>query len=356
VIDGGGLIIATAPALRSLVTQYLHFYLDQSVHHAELKKALERVFTGWRKRGVAVVDDEDVVNIEDEVQVGIGVGSTEAPATDSATAWSVALVLLVGVLSLDSAEERERFVSGEFSADFRKPAEKALKLLRKTIAKGVARRAFVGTPHMRLVDRAFYNADVKPLLADFVVLWMQQRPEFSGLSKTHARTFLIHEDNMDIETVIAASQTCPGMARPTLRRQRSSVLEVLGPHIPFMSWCYDWLHVFLPFVLSCVNGSDYGLIPDTFAKCSWRFPPAQDLASVPFDGRNQPSLSCAAFVLADVEIGLTALAYRHQGLRKSDVKRIVSLLKAESSRTDTAYFRSEAHWMFDEWLRPYTAK
>lgn len=52
-------------------------------------------------------------------------------------------------------------------------------------------------------------------------------------------------------------------------------------------------------------------------------PPARQLVAVPFLGKDVPSAS-SEFAHPDVLIGLTVLAYRYEGLRYTDVRRIIT--------------------------------
>ena len=65
-------------------------------------------------------------------------------------------------------------------------------------------------------------------------------------------------------------------------------------------------------------------------------PQSRRLLAVPFVGKDVPS-HAAEFSHPDALIGLTILAYRHQGLRRADFVGLVNLLLEQMEQESGAY-------------------
>jgi hypothetical protein len=81
-----------------------------------------------------------------------------------------------------------------------------------------------------------------------------------------------------------------------------------------------------------------------------RTPQSRKLMAVPFVGKDVPSRS-SEFAHPDALIGLTILAYRYEGMRRADVKRVVAQLKHDYSRQVGPRAQRPASVLFAGWLR-----
>merc|ERR1712137_916904 len=112
----------------------------------------------------------------------------------------------------------------------------------------------------------------------------------------------------------------------------------------------NWIRSLLPHVLSKINRVSYGLLGPTDASMNDpRTPQSRLLMTVPFVGKDVPSRS-SEFAHPDVLIGLTILAFRYGGQRKSDLKRVISQLKQDYSRQVGPREKRPACRTFDSWL------
>ena len=84
---------------------------------------------------------------------------------------------------------------------------------------------------------------------------------------------------------------------------------------------YDWLSSFLPFVLVKINRVNYGLLSEEYIETALQANPnvplSRKLLAVPFVGKDVPSIA-SIFSHPDIVIGLTILAYRYEGMRRTD--------------------------------------
>lgn len=92
------------------------------------------------------------------------------------------------------------------------------------------------------------------------------------------------------------------------------------------SWCQQ----FLPHVLSKIDRVTFGLLGE-FDPLPPDAPLVRKYMAVPFIAKDVPS-HAAEFAHPDILIGLTILAYRYEGLRIKDIKRIIKQVKYNFSR------------------------
>ena len=92
------------------------------------------------------------------------------------------------------------------------------------------------------------------------------------------------------------------------------------------SWCQQ----FMPHTLSKIDRVTFGLLGE-FDPLPRDAPLVRKYMAVPFVAKDVPS-HAAEFAHPDVLIGLTILAYRYEGLRIKDIKRIIKQIKFQFSR------------------------
>lgn len=125
--------------------------------------------------------------------------------------------------------------------------------------------------------------------------------------------------------------TLPLLARALVRVAREAVQ------------CY------LPHALSKVCRVDYGVLSERDVAAIGASQTARRIATaVPFTGKDRPSPS-AEFAHADVRLVLTALAFRHTGLRRADVMSLVGRLQAQLRVERGAPAVRPAARLFREW-------
>ena len=85
-------------------------------------------------------------------------------------------------------------------------------------------------------------------------------------------------------------------------------------------------------MLGKIDRVSFGLLNDRELKKALeldpRMPKSRRVTAVPFVGKDVPS-SSSEFSHPDVVIGLTILAYRHEGVRRSDFKKLMVAVQAE---------------------------
>jgi hypothetical protein len=112
---------------------------------------------------------------------------------------------------------------------------------------------------------------------------------------------------------------------------------------------HDWLASFLPHVLSKVDRVSFGLLHDVDARALGPQPTSRLLLAVPFVGKDVPS-PAAEFAQPDVLIGTTTLAYRYEGLRLRDMRRIVRQLKIDFQSEAGPRAMRPTYELFEGWV------
>ena len=109
----------------------------------------------------------------------------------------------------------------------------------------------------------------------------------------------------------------------------------------------------LPHCLAKINRFAYGLLREDHRVADPHASRSRILAAVPFVGKDKPS-PASEFAQPDITIGLTTLAYRYQGLRKSDVRKLLMyMLKRHHSQPGPAPLRPE-RMAFHRWVQAAT--
>lgn len=98
---------------------------------------------------------------------------------------------------------------------------------------------------------------------------------------------------------------------------------------------FSWLRTFLPHCLAKINRVSFGLLTEEDCEQVLRddplVPRSRLKLAVPFVGKDVPSTS-SEFAHPDIILGLTILAYRYSGLRRSDFNDVIDSLTSEFSR------------------------
>jgi len=167
-------------------------------------------------------------------------------------------------------------------------------------------------PHIILLNPNFYHKDLKPAIADWVLLWLEAQ-HLSGLSDKQIKDYILHGPQEDKEL-------------SALVEEKLSI-----KHKKMLNLSRDWLRSFLPHVLQKIDRVSFGILSSDDYKRAIAIDPYMPRTrfklAVPFVGKDVPSRS-SEFAHPDVIIGLTILAYRYEGLRMTDFNDIITSLRS----------------------------
>ena len=181
---------------------------------------------------------------------------------------------------------------------------------------GLHEKTLQRTPHLVLLDHEFYVSVVKDVISKRSLSWMKAHHVFDGLSEVPQ-----HEDLLSY-----ISKGNNSTSQNSIKR-----LETQGDigenALQCLNLAHDWSSSFVPHILSKVDRVSFGLLqPQDAAILTPNQPVSRKLFGIPFVGKDVPS-SAAEFAQPDVLIGATILAYRYEGLRESDLKTTIRILK-----------------------------
>ena len=128
-----------------------------------------------------------------------------------------------------------------------------------------------------------------------------------------------------------------------------------GDALKVLNISRTWLTSILPHVLSKIHRVSFGLLhPEDEER--WkveegvtgvlRMPPSRRLLAIPFVGKDVPSRS-SEFAHPDVLIGSSIMAFRYNGLRRSDLFNVLNVLQVSMRGEPGPYSERPSHIIFE---------
>lgn len=240
---------------------------------------------------------------------------------DAGARWQIALHLLDIVFScqLPDGPAVKTFMS--------KPEAAAIiKKFREVVAMGLQEKCLQAAPHLTLLSVGFYHEELRPILAEWVLVWMRRR----------------HPLGVPDEDVVLY------LCGETPKNQQ--LFQDLGEQpMKALNLSRGWLSVLLPHVMSRIHRVHYGLLSE--AADSWsKESRARRHFAVPFVGKDAPS-DTSQFSHPDVVIGLTWVSHRLAGLRPDDFKRaLTALMRLQNTEADLAPRFRHARHLYNAWV------
>jgi hypothetical protein len=362
---------------------------------------LSRILALWGKeqKGVALLDEVDLLLHPLKSELNYPIGPKE-PLESHDFRWDFPIFLLDALLY-----PATRKISLE---DFR-PSAHAVRILRELAARmeaGVQAMAVQPSPHLSLVRPEFYHEQLLEPMAEWAMLWLLGRPEVLALREAcveHARAQRPPTESglagLTPERVDELLLSYVSM-RPAPRYSQAA--EMLGWLLPepaagvavamkmlnlardwvcnFLAHCFSkvsrpcpsWrrsilTEIYLCHACSCqellrtetaaqVDRVSYGLLHGADYE-RWEAkegqpvarPAPRHLLACPFVALEVPSRS-SEFAHPEVLIGLTVLAYRYEGLRLEDLKKIVRALKKDMDAQAGPFAERAARVQFATWV------
>ena len=179
--------------------------------------------------------------------------------------------------------------------------------MRSAVKDGLAAKQLQRIPHLVLLSTSYYHSTLRPLLAEWLLLWLRRQGLRDVTDKQILHCLSTGGANKEVERVLSDQQ------------------------VKMLNLGYDWLHSLLPHVLAKVNRVHYGLLRphelEIMSKAG-TLPRSRRFLAVPFVGKDAPSPS-SEYAHPDVAIGLSTMAYRYEGLRPADFHAVLSHLRTE---------------------------
>lgn len=186
--------------------------------------------------------------------------------------------------------------------------------IRKAVLQGVREQQLQVTPHLVLLDVAFYHETLKPLVACWILTWFGDKG-MANLSHDQILEYIVHGPGASAGTISAVKQNC-----------RDEAMKLLN-------LAHEWTCSVLPHVLSKVNRVSYGLLDDAMLQRAHKATLSRKLLAVPFVGKDVPS-PASEFSHPEVVIGLSIAAYRYEGLRLADFRTVIQVRACSAASSE----------------------
>ena len=187
-------------------------------------------------------------------------------------------------------------------------------------------------PHIILLETAFYHREMKPVLANWMLIFLQgkQLGKRTNVPLDAFRPYL--------EGVADAEEALVGK----LTEEEWKILNLSN----------EWLNKFMPHCLRKVNRVSFGLMNEAEVRAALKADPmlssSRVLLAVPFVGKDAPS-AAAEFAQPDIIIGLTILAYQRQKLRESDMVDLIGRLQEDMDSESGTKQQRKTSVKFSRW-------
>ncbi|OQS06902.1 hypothetical protein THRCLA_20266 [Thraustotheca clavata] len=332
----GDVICASPEAIKSLLLKFVELLhsLEQSTHDPEFRlndtsrtgqrirkvlhsrsdmaDELQVILRLWQE-GILIMDEVDVLlhPLRSELNFPIG---NKFPIDLAANRWELPINLFEIVLAPPTTT-----------------TDPLITALHDRLSHGYSIHALQRFPHLVLLDNNYYDNELRPILAELAHGWLSHHFKMGKctLTKEHILTYMQCE-KLDLT-------------------EQKHVEEGLSEHgLKLLNLAREWIRTLLPHCLSKINRVSYGLLQKHHYELNTNTP-SRLLLAVPFVGKDVPSRS-SEFAHPDVLIGLTILAYRYEGIRRNDVKTIVSQLKHDFSRQLGPRDKRPACVLFRSWV------
>ena len=207
-------------------------------------------------------------------------------------------------------------------------AQALLDRLHAAVTLGLERKVLQRTPHLILLSRPFYVGQLKPLLCRWMLLWVR-KSRLRELKDEEVLAYMMHGPRAHADTAALVERT------------------LTDKFVKMLNLSHAWLDQLLPHVLSKINRVNYGLLSAEQQMAD--MPTSRKLLAVPFLGKDVPS-PASEYAHPDIVIGFTILAYRHEGMRVADFKKVMRALLEELEFQGGAVESRPAYKTFSGWV------
>jgi thiol-disulfide isomerase/thioredoxin len=317
--------------------------------------ALARIIKMWGsgEGGVALLDEVDLLLHPLRSELNFPIGAKE-PLESSEFRWDFPIFLLEAFLY--SKDKR-------ISIDDFRPTPQAVAILfeiSKAIDDGQQRMAMQSSPHPSLLRKDYYDAHLKTPMAKWSMLWLVEQAEMIDAiaeSVAHSKSGS-SSDASWTDGKVRALLLAYVEEDVTLLAEAQKLIRTWSGRkaVKMLNLARDWVCTFAAHILSKVNRVGFGLLyPRDVAL--WQKMEGSEvvqgasrmLLAVPFAALEVPSRA-SEFAHPEVLIGFTVLAYRYEGLRMDDLKKVIKALQVEMFHQPGPYSERPARLQFGEWL------
>lgn len=202
------------------------------------------------------------------------------------------------------------------------------------IQQGIATQQLQHTPHLVLLNKKFYNKELKQLMARWQLLYLRSK-RLPAVDDRHLLSYMVNGPVKDKQAASAVS------------------VALEDEYMKMLNLAHELVNQFVPHVLSKINRVGFGLLNKNDLKLSMESDPNISLvrrfAAVPFVGKDVPSRA-SQFSHPDIVISLTILAYRYEGLRFTDFTTLITELREKLDSEIGPYHKRPSALRYASWV------
>jgi len=322
----------------------------------------------WRS-GTALLDEVDLLLHPLKSELNFPIGAKKQLESHEFR-WDLPMHLVEALFY----PELRRVYNEEYRPDA--SAVKILMDIKHAIDEGRQSLLIQTSPHIALLSKEFYHDKLQEPMARWASVWLKQQPAVQtavawlaqrlsgGMEGGQDRDF---SDALSDPTTMgtayteaqiwghivayleACSEEADSMVRKWFEQNHSVAVKMLN-------LAREWVGSFMAHVFGKIDRVSFGLLhPRDFEL--WErlegsaspMPASRKYLAVPFVALEVPSRS-SEFAHPEVVIGLTVLAYRYEGLRPEDMKRVIKAMGDEMANQSGPFPERAARVRFSEWL------
>ncbi|CAJ1357239.1 unnamed protein product [Effrenium voratum] len=187
--------------------------------------------------------------------------------------------------------------------------------LSKRIAKGYASKALQASPHLVLLEEEFFNEDLKPLLTEWLLMWLRSQGVMDAGGNAQK-----------LRTATVSSYLMRGSDQPAAKEEEEAFKDLPAAEMKMLNLAHAWLSLLLPHCLAKIDRVSFGIMTSEDLTRALEADPNMPLSrgklAIPFIGKDVPSPT-NEFAHPDIVIGLTILGYRYENLRLADIDEVM---------------------------------
>jgi hypothetical protein len=303
---------------------------------SQMADSLVRILHLW-KSGVLVMDEVDVLLHPLRSELNFPIGHKQ-PIDLAPDRWELPIFVIDSIFSHTYGHVSEQLLNGSWTA-LGSSAQDILDDISKAITSGYKAHALQKEPHIVLLDPSWYRKALLPEISKWILLWIKMRVWQVQEGGHGDKTF-----PLDDAAALAYLRGDPQASELDLTKHLQSDC------IKLLNLASDWVVSYLPHCLAKINRVSFGLLsPSDLQVVDPKMPQSRRVMAVPFVGKDVPSRS-SEFAHPDILIGLTVFAYRYEGIRQTDLKRIVAQLKSDFSKELEPRTIRPAALRFKKWV------
>ena len=330
--DMAAIVVSTPSSVRSIMLKFVEILTDLGDPASRASKAHLRrqvrsgvnIMALWRE-GACLMDEVDVVLHPLKSELNFPIGAKER-LDFYGDRWELPMHMMEAIFACSSAIQHMELASTRnvTSVDPSMEGDMILSRLQNEVEKAFKERFMQKNPHVVLLNEEFYHERVKPVIAEWLLLFFRNKKVSEALLPTDVALQYLCGNN-DVAEEAMEEQS----------KRKDPIDQLSSNEKKMFNLGRDWCTVYLPHVLKKIDRVSFGIMTEEDRAQALerdpRFPPSRAKLAIPFVGKDVPS-PASEFAHPDVTIGLTVLAYRYEGLRWSDFEEMMAYLQTNFSK------------------------